>query len=131
MSRGKTDKNSGFSIIEVVITIAMVGLMLVVYQTSANTVVLNKGSNYQEIALRIASSKLQTLRTQPYASLPASGAFADSLLSSLPQGQGTLTVTDYNAKTKQIKATVSWRNPKGKTQQVNLETLITQGGLGQ
>lgn len=107
------------------------GVFFIIVQTSARVITLNRGSKYQETALRIANSKLQNLRTTAYNSLPASGNFNDGLLSSLPNSQATLTMTDYNSKTKQAEVTVSWRNPTGQTVQVQLHTLITQGGLGQ
>lgn len=126
-----TKLTAGFSLVEGVVTLALIGLFLIIFQASARTVVLNRGSKYQETALRIANSKLQTMRTTAYSSLPTSGTFSDPLLSSLPSGTATLTMTDYNAKTKQADVVVSWRNPTGVTVHVQLTTLITQGGLGQ
>ena len=119
------------TLIEGVLVLALMGVFFVIIQTTARTINLNRGSKYQEIALRIAHSKLQTLRTTAYNSLPSSGNFTDPLLSSLPNSQATLTMSSYNNKTKQARVRVTWRNPTGATVAVDLETLITQGGLGQ
>jgi Tfp pilus assembly protein PilV len=126
-------QQAGFSIMEIVIAMFMISMVLVIYHAASNTVILNKGSKHQEVALRIAASKLETLRTTPFTSLPASESFSDPLLSSLPQGQAQLTMSDYNDRTKQALVVVSWLSPTkaGSRQQVQLETLITRGGVGQ
>ncbi len=132
--RRHTNKTNqtGFTLIEVLVTILLIGVTLVIYHGTSQSVVLNKWSRYKEIALRIADQKVQTLRTTSYSSIPASGTFTDPLISSLPDGAGTITVTDLNTKTKDVVVTVTWSNPQGTgTQQVQLETYITQGGLGQ
>ncbi len=124
--------NQGFTIIEVVISLLIVAAGLVIYSSSANSVILNRNTRHQEIALRIAVTKIDDLRTTPFASLPASGSFTDPLLSSLPSGQANLTVSDLNSKTKQITVAVSWQESgSNPSHTVSLNTLITQGGLGQ
>lgn len=128
----KKNNQKGFTLIEVVITIFIIGVTLVIYYVTSQTVLVNKGNRYKEIAVRIADQKMENLRTTSYSSLPATGSFTDPLLSSIPNGTGAITVTALNAKTKDVVVTVSWLNPTtGTTQQVTLETYITEGGLGQ
>lgn len=123
---------SGFSIIEVLITLFMVGVTLLLFQATANAIILNRYARYREVALRIADKEIQTLRTTPFASLPASGSFADSLMSTIPSGQGSLTITDLNSSLKNVTVTVTWKNPRGNTsQRLQLQTYISKGGLGQ
>lgn len=123
---------TGFTLIEVVVTILLIGATLVLYNATSKIVVINKVNKYKEVALRIADEKVQTLRVAGYSSVPASGSFSDSLISSLPGGAGALTVSDVNAGTKSVLVTVSWTNPQnGATQQVNLTTYIAEGGIGQ
>ena len=123
---------SGFTLIEVVVTILLIGATLVLYNATSKIVVINKVNKYKEVALRIADEKVQTLRVAGYSAVPASGSFSDSLISSLPGGAGTLTVSDVNAGTKSVLVTVSWTNPQnGSTQQVRLTTYIAEGGIGQ
>ena len=122
----------GFSVIEVLITLFMIAVSLILFQATANAIVLNKYGRYKEIALRIADKKIETVRTTAFASIPASGSFADAQLSSLPNGQATITTTDLTATLKDVVVTVTWTKPSGSgTQQVQLETYISSGGLGQ
>lgn len=125
-------RQAGLSIVEVVITLFIIGVTLILYQATSRTVILNRFSRYKEIGLRIADQQVQTLRTTAFASLPASGTFTSPLLSSLPQGTATMTLTDENVRLKRVIVTVSWKNPQGPgMQQVQLATFIAQGGLGQ
>lgn len=121
----------GFTIIEVVVSLFIFGIMLMVYVASANTVILNRHSKHKQTAYRIAASSIEQLRATSYASLPASGAISDSLLAELPNGTGTRTITTYNAKTKQVVSTVTWREPgSNQNRSFSLSTLITEGGVG-
>ncbi len=123
---------SGFGVIEVVITMFLIGASLLLFQSTANSLVLNKFGRYREVALRIADQKMQIMRTIAFVNLPASGSFADPRLSSIPGGQANLTVTDINNLLKDVVVTVSWDNPQGTgREQVQLETYITLGGIGQ
>lgn len=116
---------------EVVVTLFLIGVTLLLFQVTAKSLVLNKYNRYREVALRIADKELQTLRTTPFASLPSSGSFSDSLLSTLPNGQGAITITDINSRLKDVTVTVSWNNTSGTaTQSIRLQTYIDQGGLG-
>jgi prepilin-type N-terminal cleavage/methylation domain-containing protein len=119
----------GFTLIEVLVTIAIIGAMLMTTQAIRLGAPLVLAAKNQDLALKIAAHKLEELRANGYAMIPVSGSFSDSMLTSLPSGAGALTVTDYNAKTKRVAATVSW-SEKGETRTVVLTTLITEiGGL--
>ncbi|MBI3572229.1 type II secretion system protein [Candidatus Kaiserbacteria bacterium] len=121
----------GFSLIEIVITLFIVGVTLVLLQTVPRNLTLVRLAKDQDIALRIVDSELEVLRAGGYAALPASGSFSASQLALLPSGSGSLAVSDFNTKTKQVVATVSWQEPSRSTlSSVSLTTLITQvGGL--
>ncbi len=96
----------------------------------AGTIKTARDAAYENAASHIANSKLSELRAAGYDALPASGAFSDSGLATLPDGQASTTITVWNAKTKQVVAGVSWRSSNGSTRVVSLATLITQvGGL--
>jgi prepilin-type N-terminal cleavage/methylation domain-containing protein len=123
---------AGFSVIEVLITLFIIGVTLILYQTASRSIILNRYGRYREVALRIADQKIQTLRTTPFASLPSSGPFSDPQLGIIPQGTGTVTLTDENSRLKRVTVLVTWRNPQGTgIDRVQLDTYITQGGLGQ
>lgn len=121
----------GFSLLEVLVAVFLIGVIFVMYSAAMKNVSLNRNAKAQEIALRIASTKMEVLRDAGYGSLPASGSFADSQLASIPSGSASLAVLDFNAETKQVTVTVSWTEPSiGGGRNVVLSTLITvTGGL--
>lgn len=126
------ETQKGFLIIEVVISVFIVGVMLLVYAAASNTMALNRTAKNQQLAYRIANNEMERLRSLSYASLPASGTFTDTLLSTLPSSTAIRTVADYNASTKQVTTVVTWRDPGSSvTRNVTLTTLINQYGLGQ
>ncbi len=119
----------GFSLLEVVISIFFVGITIVLGSQMLTLMALSRASKQQALALSIARNEIAVVRAGGYAAVPASGSFADSQLALLPNGTGAIAVTDYNAKTKQVTATVSWQEPSA-TSTVSLTTLITEvGGL--
>lgn len=85
----------------------------------------------QDAALTIARNEIEKVRAGGYEAVPESGPFSDALLSELPSGSAALTTSEYNEKTKQVTASVSWQERNMETQSsVSLSTLITQvGGL--
>lgn len=122
----------GFSLIEVIVSIFIVGVILLMVQAVARSSVLVRTSKNQGIALAIARNELEGLRAGGYATLPSSGSFSDGLLSALPSAATTtLAVSAYNAKTAQVTVSVVWRDPgSAASSTVSLSTLITQtGGL--
>ena len=125
MAKKTKSTQLGFGVIEVVITMFLIGSSLLLFQATANSLVLNKYGRYREVALRIADQKMQTLRTVAFVSLPVSGSFNDPRLSSIPDGQAILTVTDVNNLLKDVVVTVTWDNPQGSgREQIQLETYI-------
>lgn len=126
------DASRGFSLIEVVISLFIVGVMLVLLQSVIVSGILVRVSKNQGIALSIARSEIEMLRANGYEALPANGPFLNSLLDTLPRAATTtLTVSTYNAKTKQVSVDVVWRDAgSAASSTVSLQTLITQtGGL--
>ena len=122
-------KQTGFSLIEVVVTLFIIGVIFVLYQVALNGIFLTRNAKDQEVALRVATHKVEELRSLGYFSLPASGAFTDSQLSSLLQSSASMAISDYNLKTKQITVTVSWKeNNTNVPHSLQLNTLISQDG---
>lgn len=130
MSVKQKKSQFGYSLIEIPIGLFIIGLMLLIYAAASNTVILNKNAKNQELAHRIAAGKMEDLRATAFASLPSSGSFTHSLLSNLPSGQANLTVSDYNADTKQITVTVTWKESgNSNTRTVSFTTLMTKNGI--
>ncbi len=120
----------GFSLVEVVVSIGIMGVALLAVGTLTHTIPLSQQTRYETLALAIANHEVEGLRTGGYSTVPASGTFTSSDMSALPSGAGTLMVSDYNAKTKQVTVSVSWQKPGLGTRSISLSTLITQvGGL--
>ena len=120
----------GFSLIEVVLTIGIVGAILIIFQSVLTSSALVRTTAFGDVALGVASSELENLRHGGYTALPASGAVADNALSALPSGSENLAVTDYNASTKKVVVTVGWVDPRGGARSIALTTLLTKvGGL--
>lgn len=120
----------GFSLIETMVAIFVIGSTVALYVTTLRTSAVTREASHGGVALRIAEHKLEELRAAGYDALPASGTFSDSQLSSLTNSTAALTVTTFNPKTKQVVVTVSWSEPAGGDRSLSLATLITQvGGL--
>ncbi len=126
------NRQSGFTLVEIVITVFIIGVMLMLYQVAGNATRHNQTSGYKEMALRIAHKEIQNIRTTPFATIPTSGAIINPSLDSLPQSSAYLTRTDIEEGLVSIQVEVFWINP-GETAQQNLSltTYISQGGLGQ
>jgi hypothetical protein len=130
MEKKQIVQPNGYSMIDVVISLFVIGVVLMIYAAASNTVVLNRNAKHQDLALRIANSQLEDLRHTAYNSLPASGSFTHALLGSLPSSAASMTITDYNQSTKQLVVTVTWQEPgNSNTRTVTLSTLKTRGGL--
>ena len=120
----------GFSLIEIIVSIFFVGVMLILLQSVILSGILVRTSKSEGIALTIARNKIESVRAGGYGAIPSSGSFSDALLSSLPPSStATLTVSAYNAQTKEVVATVVWRETgSAASSTVSLDTLITQTG---
>lgn len=123
-------KQGGFSLLEVIITLLIIAVILSLYQAALGTVFVTRTAKDQETALLIANNKLEELRAGGYNNLPAGGSFNDAQLSLLPGGSASLTVTDYSSTTKQTLVNVQWLDPVGLKKSISITTLITKyGGL--
>jgi prepilin-type N-terminal cleavage/methylation domain-containing protein len=122
----------GFSLIEFTISLFIVAVAVVLTTAMLRATTLTRHVRYEDLATKIASNEMEGLRAAGYSSLPTSGSFSDPLLTLLPaQATGTIAVSAYDAKTKQVLVTVAWKEEgQTATSSVALATLITQlGGL--
>lgn len=124
-----TSKKGGFLLVEIVVTIGLIGIVVIMHYVMVQSTVLAQNVKHKDLALKIASHKIEELRALGYDGVPVSGSFPDSLLASLPGGTGAMAITDYNAGVKQVAVTVSWTH-SGAARSVSLNTLLTNtGGL--
>lgn len=130
MSKKIKERILGFSILEVPISLFIIAVVLLIYGAASNTVFLNRNSKDTDLAHYIAVSEIEDLRNLGYASIPGSGPFSHPLLATLPSANASLESSDYNADTKQVTVTVTWREPGAKVlRQVSFTTLINKYGL--
>jgi len=126
----KYQNQAGSSIVEILVALFIIGIVLVLYGASANSVSLNSNARHLEIAQRTAMSEMEDLRAMDITLLPPSGPFTSPTLAALPQGQASIAVTSVNATTYQIAVTVSWYEPSAQSSRsVVFTTLKTQNGL--
>jgi len=118
----------GFSLIEILVALFVMSMVVVFSSVVNSTIKVTRDSTYENVAFRIADSKLGELRAAGYTSLPVSGPFLADELSTIPEGAASTSVVSVNAKIKQITTGVSWRGADGLPRYVSLTTLMTQSG---
>lgn len=117
----------GFSLIEVLVAIAIIATVVVATGALLARIPVNgREVRDEDLALRIARNEIESLRGAGYAALPTSGPFADTLLDSLVAGTASVTVADFDTKTKRVDVIVSWQAASGAERSVSLTTLITK-----
>ncbi len=123
-------QSRGFSLIEAIVSIALLGVLLLASAALMHSIPLTADARDQDIALKIASTKIDALRALGYVALPASGTFTDPTLNLLASSAATMAIATFNAKTKQVDVTVSWLARDQTPRSLVLTTLITHiGGL--
>lgn len=128
--RTATVRLRGFTLIEVTISILVIGAMLIASTALLHGVSASALTRDEAIALSIAQNEIESLRAEGYAALPASGSFSDTSLASLTSGVGSTTISTYDAKTKRVDVSVLWQEKDASSHTITLTTLITQtGGL--
>lgn len=128
----------GASLVELIIVVAALIFLALLINNLPSSVSSISRSRRMSIAREIVERKVEQLRRTDFNGL-ANGteAFTDANLSSLPAGSGKVVVEDcptsictQSEKIKKIKAVVFW-NESGQNDTVEVETFISQGGLGQ
>ena len=122
------ESGKGFTLIEVTISIFVIGMMIIASAALLRGVPLSRMTLNGGIALTIAQNEIESIRAGGYAAIPVTGSFADTALASLASGTGTVTASAYDARTKRVDVSVSWVEKDGVPHTVALTTLITQDG---
>lgn len=120
----------GFSLIEMIIALALVLATILVFAVALQSSPLTRHARNQNVAYHVAANKIEELRNTQFSSLPASGAFSDPGLGNLQGATAQLTITDYQGSSdvKQVVVTISWLEA-GATKSLTLETLMSNSGL--
>lgn len=132
---------SGFSLIEILLIVIIVGFIILVIATIPNSLFLVGQSKNESLAKEIANKQIEDLRNKTYDNLcdptngPCTDNIVDSRLTNLPKSQGTnitdicpISVCTNSEKIKQITVKVDWYDGKI-SKEVSLVTFIAEGGL--
>lgn len=126
----------GFSIIEIILVIMIAASIIFLIANLPSSAKLVGTSKHESTAKEIAYKKIEDLRSLTFTNL-ANGTTAinDSRISSLPSGNGEVTVSDCppqvctsNEQVKEAKVIITWTEG-GKEGKVEVSTFIAKDGL--
>lgn len=122
--------SKGFSLIEMIIALALVLATILVFAAALQSSPLTRHARNQNVAYHVAADQIEELRNTQFSSLPASGSFSGAGLNNLTGAQGEFTITDYQGSSdiKQVVVTVTWLEG-GSAKSLSLETLMSENGL--
>ncbi len=131
-------KQRGVSLVEALLVVVTIGSVVFLLANLPNALGLITKSKHLSLAREIVAKQIEDKRNISYSNLVVgSSTVSDSRLSLLPQGTGTVDVTDCDLyvctngeHVKQVKVEVTWKENQ-KTQKVSLQTMIGEGGINQ
>lgn len=119
----------GFSLIEILVSIALIGLIALVAAILVSTIGLSRSARHSALATQIAASALEAARAQGTAGI-VSGQLHDPRLGELPEGSGSLKASAYDAGLTEVAVEVEWRDSRSSLMKsVSLTTLIGDDGI--
>ena len=127
------DGQNGFTVVEIVVTIAVAAVILLSLNTALNAFLhLGQRGRYLSLESSFVEAEVETLRNNGYNSI---GIGTTSLTSQMPSAlppsrTGTLVVTQPQAGIKQVDITVTYIDQKA-TQSFAYTTYIGEIGVGQ
>jgi hypothetical protein len=123
--------SEGMSLIEVAVSIFLIFVLFLTYVAALNTVALVKKNNLADLAYHVANKQMESLRQIPFNSLSntTNAPISDSMLSKIPSGAGSYTISDYSSMTgvKEIVITINWND--GTAKSVVVRSLAGLGGI--
>lgn len=125
-------KDGGFTVLELLITIGLIGIIIPAVYLSINAlVVINKRSRNIAIVNIVADNKVESLRSKGYNNITSGeNIFTSELPSELPKpNSATLNVATSNGK-KTVDITISFQD-YSKQRTVKYRTIISEMGVGQ
>lgn len=129
----KTNRQSGFTVVELVVTIVAAGVIIpAVALALANVIGINHRARDLTLASSVAQSEAETLRSTGYNSLAAG---TTSFTSQLPAAMGSPKSASYTISTpetgvKQIDISVTYSD-YGASHTLTYRTYISELGVGQ
>jgi type II secretory pathway pseudopilin PulG len=128
----------GISLIELILVVVAVGILALLVSSLPSSIQSIRHSGNTSLAREIASKQLDYFKKQPYANLSnGTSTFSDTGLSKLPSPTAEYEIDDCpvdictsGEEAKKIKVIITWQE-QGDTKNIELSTLIAEGGLGQ
>ncbi|MDD2823301.1 MAG: hypothetical protein PHQ59_04465 [Candidatus Daviesbacteria bacterium] len=128
----------GISLIELILVIGAIAVLAIIVSSLPSSIQSISHSGNVSLAREIASKELDYFRKQPYESLSnGSNSFSDVSLSKLPSSIAEYEIDDCpvtvclsGEEAKKVKVKINWQE-QGQTKELSLETLVTEGGIGQ
>lgn len=129
----------GFSLVEVLLVIAIIGLTLLLIANIPSSVNLIGNSKFSSLAKEIASAEIERWRSTPYNNLgnnlPDGDPVLDSRVDRLPSGSGAVLIDECpaeicknNEEAFRLMVSIKWKE-SGKDQKLEVTTIISEGGL--
>ena len=132
-----SETQTGFSLVEIIIALFLVGMIVIVISNLPNAVNLVTSSQSDSIIREVAAKKMEDIRLAGYDNLPENSTTAinDTRLNKLPGVAAHTVISDCpvsvcpgNEEVKQVQITISW-NENGEAKTYQLETLVGRGGV--
>lgn len=126
-----TDKQQGFTLVELVLTIVAFGFVsAAITELFSGIQLIQSKASYLEVATRAAQQEVESLRNNNYSQLTAGSNISFTVPSSLPAGSGNVAISEPVSGIKRVDVTVSY-NDHGQTRQVELSSTIGVIGISQ
>jgi prepilin-type N-terminal cleavage/methylation domain-containing protein len=127
------DKQAGFTIVELLVTIAIVGIATASISSLFISIQnVQKQTTYVDTATRAAQREIETLRNDNYSTLTPGQSidFTDQLPSVLPHASGSVQISQPATDLRRVDVTVSY-TANGDQRNIMLSSLIGVIGITQ
>lgn len=129
----------GFSMVEILLSIAGIGFLVILIASLPNSIRLIGGAKYQSLAREIAAKEIESTREQSYINLVDGTQILDKTtdprFALLPSGSGQKTIENCDPQictqselVKKIAVRINWTQENDQ-KKVELVTFVSQGGL--
>ncbi|MCC6445008.1 MAG: hypothetical protein IT210_16320 [Armatimonadetes bacterium] len=139
---------SGLTLLEALYSMFLLGVVAIIFGSAFPMAILSRRmASERSQAASIASKQIEGLRgvgyknltynslkglgwidstptVSPFSFTSADSAGGDSVSNILPQGAGSIAISDAGADLREVTVTVRWRDRKNQQQEVSLTTLI-------
>lgn len=118
----------GFSLADVVVAIGIFVIIALMLGSFVYVQMLRRLAQYEAYATRVATDKLEELKSTAWDTLPSNGAITHDTLLELPGGSGSFTVGALSGSVRQVEITISWTY-RGRSKEYKQTTYLSEGGL--